>query len=104
MAQNIFSNIFLMYVIKTSPLYLASVLIVMFYLILSGSNKQSLAQSNCEYTVAWELRPPFAHLDVHQKLIGFDIEVTEAAFALMDCDVQWQEMPWKRSLINLESG
>ncbi|MEH6631590.1 MAG: transporter substrate-binding domain-containing protein [Halopseudomonas aestusnigri] len=79
-------------------------LIVMACFILFGGGKKSLAQSRCEFTLAWENYPPFIYLDEQQHLTGFDVEVAEQAFTLMGCDAKWLEMPWARALVNMENG
>ncbi|WP_369601361.1 transporter substrate-binding domain-containing protein [Hahella sp. SMD15-11] len=65
----------------------------------------ALARS-CEraYRLGWDPWPPYQYVNEQGVLTGLDIELMQAVFDAMGCEIRFQQLPWKRQLLHLQRG
>ncbi|GGX48764.1 periplasmic solute-binding protein [Saccharospirillum salsuginis] len=54
--------------------------------------------------VGWAPWPPYQYLDNGDRPAGLDIDMVEAVLDEMGCERIYQNVPWKRRLLHIESG
>jgi polar amino acid transport system substrate-binding protein len=75
-------------------------------LLLLGAASSSLGatENDCRIEMGWEPWPPLQFLDKNKKLTGMDVELMNAVFADMPCQLTYREGHWGRSLFEVKSG
>ena len=63
-----------------------------------------LAACERSLEVGWAPWPPYQYLDDGGQPAGLDIEMIEAVLDEMGCARAYQNVPWKRQLLHVESG
>lgn len=54
--------------------------------------------------MGWENWPPYMYLDQSNNLVGVDIDTISAALKMINCEVEYVQMPWRRVLKDAETG
>lgn len=54
--------------------------------------------------MGWENWPPYMYLDQSNKLVGVDVDTISAALKMINCEVEYLQMPWRRVLKDAETG
>jgi polar amino acid transport system substrate-binding protein len=58
----------------------------------------------CEMKIGWETWPIYQEKTASGKMIGLDIEITEAIAEEAGCKIRYIELPWVRQLKDNETG
>jgi len=66
----------------------------------------ALAFAACDRTlqIGWAPWPPYQYLGENDRPAGLDIEMIEAVLDEMGCARAFQNVPWKRQLLHIQSG
>jgi polar amino acid transport system substrate-binding protein len=62
------------------------------------------ASAACHKVVAWKEKTPYLQLGPDQQVHGIHADLIREALARMNCTVAFVEMPWARSMLELEAG
>ena len=79
-------------------------------LLIVATSGPTLAQSppppnpGCVLRVGWNEWPPYIFRSTDGILDGFDVRFLRALAAEIDCDLDWQERPWARILVEIRRG
>ncbi|MCL9780692.1 transporter substrate-binding domain-containing protein [Vibrio sp. S4M6] len=63
-----------------------------------------MASNSCVLTMGWDHWPPFMYQDDSKNMTGTHIELIREVVTTMGCEIQFKELPWKRSLLELRKG
>ena len=85
--------------IRVYPFFVVMCLLVP--LAVSAAGGPTLA---CVKSVRWDDTPPFNTLNAKGEVRGLHADLVREALARLQCGVRFVEMPWARSLIQLQSG
>lgn len=66
----------------------------------------SVSAADCKRVlkVGWEYWPPYQYIDKQGELLGLDVELLKAIANEASCEIQFYEVPWKRHLLQVQSG
>lgn len=66
----------------------------------------ALAFAACDRTlqIGWAPWPPYQYLGENDRPAGLDIDMFEAVLDEMGCTRTYQNVPWKRQLLHIQSG
>ncbi|QOZ81608.1 substrate-binding periplasmic protein [Chromobacterium haemolyticum] len=57
-----------------------------------------------ELSVGWDSWPPYHYLSARQQLDGYSVAVLNEAARRTGCRLNYQQMPWPRTLLSLKNG
>ena len=61
-------------------------------------------RENCDLSVGWEPWKPYQYRPSDDELTGLDVELVRAVTEQMGCMIHYQQMPWQRTLFEIEQG
>lgn len=73
-------------------------------IVVLGWTGQTVAAEKMTLNMGWEPWAPFTYRDRQNTLTGLDIEIVTTILQNAGYVVQYQEMPWARTLISIENG
>ena len=62
------------------------------------------AQEPPTLTAAWEPWPPYQFLDESNRLVGLDVDLSQAIAARAGYRIEFRQLPWKRHLEHMRRG
>ena len=80
--------------------------LLLFFMIFSYCHVVSSvsAEPDCVLKMGWEPWKPYQYIDENMMLNGLDIEIIEAVVNNIGCRLEKKKVPWKRLLIEAETG
>lgn len=60
--------------------------------------------SDCELSVGWEPWRPYQFEDAEGRLTGLDVQLLQAAASHIDCELNYQRLPWPRTLFEIRQA
>ncbi|WP_163830940.1 substrate-binding periplasmic protein [Spartinivicinus ruber] len=67
----------------------------------------SITYAQCQkktFLIAWNYYEPFLYQNENKEVVGLDVVVIKNVFKRASCNYHFIEMPWKRSLVEIEQG
>jgi polar amino acid transport system substrate-binding protein len=75
------------------------ILIILFTVTTSASGNE-----NKTFSIGWDPWMPYQHIDQNGRLTGLDVELIQAIFRKMGCQLEYREVPWKQLLPAVRRG
>ncbi|KXI28081.1 substrate-binding periplasmic protein [Paraglaciecola hydrolytica] len=73
-------------------------------LLLSSISTAFAAPAECQKTMGWNNDNPLQQKSPDELHISRDIELMQRVLAKLDCKIKFVQMPWARSIVELENG
>ncbi len=66
--------------------------------------RTGLANDDCRLVAGYGMEPPYHYPDQSGQIIGIDADILRAAIEDAGCNVEFVELPWKRTLHMISNG